>query len=170
MEIGSLSILMLKREILLLVIVLYCITAAYSAITATYTPQPSLVFKLGPDIQTANTPAGSFGSDKLVAYIGTLSISFEAADQFRRPYLDTSGFSRPYYFSGIFNTWGGGVQNTEFYIHAKTSLRSSPWRMERKPWQVTVSPFSPAARLLSISFLSAIMTLNTIRWVRVIRW
>lgn len=129
MEIGSHSILMLKREILLLVIVLYCITAAYSAITATYTPQPSLVFKLGPDIQTANTPAGSFGSDKLVAHIGTLSISFEAADQFRRPYLDTNGFSRPYYFSGIFNTWGGGVQNTEFYIYAYTSLSSTPFAL-----------------------------------------
>ena len=129
MEIGSHSILMLKREILLLVIVLYCITAAYSAISATYTPQPSLVFKLGPDIQTANTPAGSFGSDKLVAHIGTLSISFEAADQFRRPYLDTSGFSRPYYFRGIFNTWGGGVQDTEFYIYAYTSLSSTPFAL-----------------------------------------
>lgn len=108
---------------------LCCVAIAYSAITATYTPQPSLVFKLGPDIQTANTPAGSFGSDKLVAHIGTLSISFEAEDQFRRPYLDTSGFSRPYYFRGIFNTWGGGEQNTEFYIHANTSLSSSPFAL-----------------------------------------
>lgn len=129
MEIGSHSILMLKREILLLVIVLYCITAAYSAISATYTPQSSLIFKLGPDIQTPLTPAGKFGSDKLVAHIGTLSISFEPADQFRRPYLDTSGFSRPYYFRGIFNTWGGGVQNTEFYIYAYTSLSSTPFAL-----------------------------------------
>lgn len=106
-----------------------CVVTAYSAIIATYTPQPFLVFKLGPDIQTANTPAGSFGSDKLVAHIGTHSISFEAEDQFRHPYLDTSGFSRPYYFRGIFNTWGGGEQDTEFYIHAFTSLNSDPFAL-----------------------------------------
>ena len=66
----------------------------------------------------------------MVAHIGTLSISFEAADQFRRPYLDTSGFIRPYDFSGIFNDWGGGVHITEFYIHARTSHNSNPFPLE----------------------------------------
>ncbi|HPE92938.1 MAG TPA: hypothetical protein PLQ90_04065 [Sphaerochaeta sp.] len=117
------------RKLVLMAILLTCVGTAYSAITATYTPQSSLVFKLGPDIQTANTPAGKFGSDKLVAHIGTLSISFEASDYFRRPYLDTSGFSRPYYFRGMFNTWGGGLQNTEFYIYAYTSLSSTPFAL-----------------------------------------
>ena len=120
---------MLNKKILLLVMLLCTIANVYSAIIATYTPQSSLVFKLGPDIQTPTNKAGKFGSDKLVAHIGTLSISFEPADYFRRPFLDTSGFSRPYYFRGIFNTWGGGVQNTEFYIYAYTSQSSTPFAL-----------------------------------------
>ena len=96
------------------------------AVTATYNPQSFFIFKLGPDISTALTPANTFGPNKLVAHIGTLTI-FAENEGLMRPYLMTNDFIRPYMFSGVFNDWGGGVHETEFYLYAFTSLSAAPF-------------------------------------------
>lgn len=115
-----------KRTCLIMAFILFVLTLLHADITATYVSQPFLVFKLGPDISTSLTPGNTFSSDKLVGHIGTLEIT-AINEGLMRPYLDTSDFDRPYMFRGQFNTWGGGVQDTEFYIYAFTSLSSSPF-------------------------------------------
>jgi len=117
---------MRKRTFLVMAFIMFVLALLHADITATYSPQSYLVFKLGPDISTTLTPSNTFASNKLVAHIGTLEIT--AVDEgLMRPYLVPTGFDRPYMFRGQFNTWGGGIHDTEFYVYAYTSLSSSPF-------------------------------------------
>lgn len=101
--------------------------ALFSAITATYVPANPVYFKKGNEISTPTTPAGSFSSNDLVAYIGTIKILKEPNDRYWDPFLVNINTASHVSFVGPFFGWGGGaVTSTQLKIIGKSSMQNSP--------------------------------------------
>jgi hypothetical protein len=121
----------IKRSIFLLLILFIVSHSAFSVITATYTPASSLVFKLGNEISVPpNTPAGTFSSSKLVAYLGSIKITKSSgSDHYYRPLTVNYGTANEFTVSGRITQWGGGVHETGFYTYVKNSMIAQPYRI-----------------------------------------
>ena len=76
----------IKRVLFLIVIILLLTQTLFSAITATYVPANPVYFKKGNEVSTPNTPAGSFPSNKLVAHLGTVTITKGPNDRYWDPF------------------------------------------------------------------------------------
>jgi hypothetical protein len=120
----------IKRSIFLLLILFIVSHSAFSVITATYTPASSLVFKLGNEISVPpNTPAGTFPSSKLVAYIGSVVITKSSDnDRYWRPLLENNGSTNHIDVYGKLNGWGG-QGTTQFDVYVKNSIKNTPFKI-----------------------------------------
>lgn len=112
----------------MLLILFIVSNSAFSVITATYTPASSLIFKLGNEISVSpNTPAGTFSSSKLVAYVGSVVITKSSnADRYWRPLLQNSGSTDFIDVYGKLNGWGG-QGTTQFGVYVKNSIKNTPF-------------------------------------------
>lgn len=118
-----------KARVLLLAIICCCLTTFLPAeITVTYVPKSYFNFKKGSEIQTNLTPLGTFSADKLVAHLGTLTIT-AVDEQLRRPLIHPYGFTTNLFLTGPFTDWGGGDQSTEFYLWAYSSVSPTPFTL-----------------------------------------
>ncbi len=117
----------------IILLILFCFIigqGVYATITATYTPTSSVVFKLGNKIAVdPSTPLGTFSSDKLVAYLGTIKITKGPTDKYYRPLMTNFGSAGEFRVVGKITGWGGGVKETGFYTFAHNSMLSQPYRL-----------------------------------------
>ncbi|NLA92259.1 MAG: hypothetical protein GX842_02310 [Spirochaetales bacterium] len=117
----------IKRVLFLIVIILLLTHTLFSAITATYVPANPVYFKKGNEVSTPNTPAGSFPSNKLVAHLGTVTITKGPNDRYWDPFLVNIGTADNISFIGPYVSWDGyQVQTTQLTVHGKSSMQSSP--------------------------------------------
>lgn len=97
----------------------------FGAITATYSPASYLNFKRGDEVsRLPATPLGTFSSDRLVAYLGTIIITRDGGDAYYRPVLVNYDNAAAIYVRGPLSGWGGGIHDTQFYVYAKNTMRS----------------------------------------------
>ncbi len=95
-------------------------------ITATFIPASYLSFKTGEKISIPpSTPAGTFDSDKLVAYLGTIEIRKEPNDHYYDPQMVNHGSAKDFEVKGRVTR---GNEVTKFQTYAHTSL-SDPFRI-----------------------------------------
>ncbi len=100
----------------------------FGVITATYFPANYLSIKRGDEISVLPcTPVGTFGSNKLVAYLGTIEIRKEPNDHYFNPQMVGYNCSNEVKVSGM--TTGGEVVETGFHIYAHTSMPGNPFRL-----------------------------------------
>ncbi len=98
----------------------------FGAITATFFPASYLSFKTGEKISVLPcTPAGTFGSDKLVAYLGTIEIRKEPNDHYYNPLMVNHGSAKDFEVEGRVTQ---GNEVTKFETYAHTSL-NDPFRI-----------------------------------------
>ena len=118
------------RKLLLTVLLFLCsILMLFGALSATYTPQPYLAFKLGNEVSTPNTPAGSFSSNRLVAHLGTIVITATEGSPIIHPRMVNYNGSNHLWLAGPMPAWGPGDQISQFNVWAKTSFITQPFEL-----------------------------------------
>lgn len=130
----------IKRLIFLLLFLFFVGQNIFGVITATYIPTNYISFKTGDKISIPPaTPAGTFSSDKLVAYLGTIKITREAGDIYYNPQMANLNGNNQFSVSGRVTRWGGGIQETDFHTYYHTSL-SGPERLHLQRQNHTLHP------------------------------
>lgn len=119
----------MRRYALATLILLTVVSALFGALSATYTPVDVLFFKLGNEVSTPNTPAGTFGSNRLVAYMGTIVITATGGSPILNPHLMNYNGANHIWLSGPMPTWGQGDQVSQFNVWAKTTFNSTPFEL-----------------------------------------
>ena len=111
-----------RRLISILFISLFLIQVLPSAITATYTPASSIYLQKGNEVSTPNTPLGTFASNVMVMYLGTITITKGANETYYIPLLVNYFTADHIYVHGPHKGWT--QQYSEFQVHAKNSMQS----------------------------------------------
>lgn len=148
-----------RKLLFLLLLSLFLSPTAFGAITATYSPASNIVLKKGNEISTANTPLGTFSSNNMVIYLGTITITKGAGDKYYRPLLENYFTVEHVYIYGPHVGW---QQNySEFQVHAKNSMQSTPnkiWLSDQNTplygWnntEITANPFVVDLFLVSLA-------------------
>lgn len=115
----------MKRRVFLIVLLCLASQLLMGAITAEYVPAPALYFDLGNTISTPNTPIGTFSSDKLVGYLGTITIT-TVGEELRGPELKGVGATNELKFLGPYDQWNPNEMiATNFNVWMKTSLENT---------------------------------------------
>ncbi len=115
----------MKRWVFLTVLLSLASQLLMGAITAEYVPAAGIYFDLGNTISTPNTPIGTISSDKLVGYLGTITIT-TVGEELRGPELKGVGATNELKFLGPFDGYNPNQMiATNFNVWIKTSLENT---------------------------------------------
>ncbi|MPM63704.1 hypothetical protein SDC9_110586 [bioreactor metagenome] len=111
----------------LIIMLLISLFALHAEIRVQYEPEYYLIFRKGNDVPTSSFSPTGFNQNRIVAHIGTITITATEGEPIIRPILEGFGTTNGFMFNGPLTGWGGGNHDTEFQIYGVTTTRRTPF-------------------------------------------
>lgn len=112
---------------LLIIMLLISLFALQAAIVVQYEPEYYLIFRKGNDVPTSSFSPTGFNQNRIVAHIGTITITATENEPIIRPILEGYGTTNEFVFRGPLSGWGGGIHDTGFQIYGVSTTRRTPF-------------------------------------------
>ena len=111
----------------LIIMLLISLIPLQAAIEVEYEPEYYLIFRKGNDVPTSSFSPTGFNASKIVAHIGTITITATENEPIIRPILEGYGTTNEFVFRGPLSGWGGGIHDTGFQIYGVSTTRRTPF-------------------------------------------
>lgn len=111
----------------LIIMLLISLFPLHAEIVAHYKPEYHLIFRKGNDVPTSSFSPTGFNQNRVVAHIGTITITATEGEPIIRPILKGFSTSNSFIFNGPLTGWGGGDHDTEFQIYGVSTTRRTPF-------------------------------------------
>lgn len=111
----------------LIIMLLISLIPLQAAIEVQYEPEYYLIFRKGNDVPTSSFSPTGFNASKIVAHIGTITITATENEPIIRPILEGYGTSNNFVFNGPLTGWGGGYHDTGFQIYGVSTTKRTPF-------------------------------------------